>query len=400
MKIKPADRLKSVSEYYFSKKLKEIADMNARGLDVINLGIGSPDMAPSENTVEMLVRESRKKDTHAYQSYSGIPALREAFAQWYRKYFLVTLNPDKEILPLMGSKEGIMHISMAFLNPGDEVLIPNPGYPAYAAVSRLVNANIRHYELKEENNWLPDLEALEKTDLSDVKLMWINYPNMPTGARATKQLFKGLIDFGRRNNILIINDNPYSFILNEEHLSLLSIPGAEEVALEMNSLSKSHNMAGWRIGMVAGHQEYLQFILKVKSNMDSGMFKPLQMAAARALQEDDDWFADINRVYKARQKHIFRLLDYLKCSYDPNQTGMFVWAKIPAGSTGSEDFSNRILSESAVFITPGFIFGSCGEGYIRLSLCAEEARLKEAESRIKKTFSKTSIGTRLQRVPW
>lgn len=388
MKIKPADRLKSVSEYYFSKKLKEIADMNARGLDVINLGIGSPDMAPSENTVEMLVRESRKKDTHAYQSYTGIPALREAFAQWYQKYFQVTLNPDKEILPLMGSKEGIMHISMAFLNPGDGVLIPNPGYPAYAAVSRLMNANIRHYELKEENNWLPDLEALEKTDLSGVKLMWINYPNMPTGARATKQLFKDLIDFGHRNNILIINDNPYSFILNKEHLSLLSIPGAEEVALEMNSLSKSHNMAGWRIGMVAGHQEYIRSILKVKSNMDSGMFKPLQMAAARALQEDDDWFADINRVYKERQKHIFRMLDHLGCSYDPNQTGMFVWAKIPAGSDSSEMFSEKVLLESSVFMTPGFIFGSGGEGYIRLSLCAEEARLKEAESRIKKTFSK------------
>ena len=388
MKIKPADRLKSVSEYYFSRKLKEIADMNARGLDVINLGIGSPDMAPSENTVEMLVSESRKKDMHAYQSYTGIPALREAFAQWYQKYFHVALNSDKEILPLMGSKEGIMHISMAFLNPGDEVLVPNPGYPAYAAVARLVSANIRHYELKEETGWLPDLKALENTDLSGVKLMWINYPNMPTGAKATKQLFQDLIDFGHRNNILIINDNPYSFILNEEHLSLLSIPGAEEIALEMNSLSKSHNMAGWRIGMVAGHEEYIQSILKVKSNMDSGMFKPLQMAAARALKEGDDWFADVNRVYKERQTYIFRMLDHLECSYDPNQTGMFVWAKIPTGSGSSEKFSDNVLSQSSVFMTPGFIFGSGGEGYIRLSLCAEETSLKEAELRIKKAFSK------------
>lgn len=392
MKIKPAERLKSISEYYFSKKLKEIADMNARGLDVINLGIGSPDMAPSKNTVEMLVSESRKKDTHAYQSYMGIPALREAFAQWYQKYFKVTLNPEKEILPLMGSKEGIMHISMAFLNPGDEVLVPNPGYPAYAAVARLVSAKIRLYELKEENSWLPDLEILENTDLSGVKIMWINYPNMPTGAKATKQLFRDLIDFGHRNNILIINDNPYSFILNDDHLSLLNIPGSEEVALEMNSLSKSHNMAGWRIGMVAGHQEYIQSILKVKSNMDSGMFKPLQMAAAQALKEDDNWFADVNRVYKERQNYIFRMLDHLECSYDPNQTGMFVWAKLPTGYIDSEQFSDKVLKESSVFMTPGFIFGSGGEGYIRLSLCAEEERLKEAELRIKEAFGKEQVG--------
>ncbi|MBE0649524.1 MAG: aminotransferase class I/II-fold pyridoxal phosphate-dependent enzyme [Bacteroidales bacterium] len=389
MKIKAADRLQSVSEYYFSRKLKEIADMNAQGLDVINLGIGSPDMAPSQNTVETLVSESRKKDTHAYQSYVGIPALREAFAQWYQKYFHVSLNPGFEILPLMGSKEGIMHISMAFLNPGDGVLVPNPGYPAYAAVSRLVGADIKFYELKEENAWLPDLEVLQNMDLSEVKLMWVNYPNMPTGAKATKKLFQDLIDFGHKNNILIINDNPYSFILNEEHLSLLSIPEAMEVALEMNSLSKSHNMAGWRVGMVAGHQEYIQSVLKVKSNMDSGMFKPLQMAAAQALKEEEDWFAGINKVYKARQKHIFNMLDHLECSYDPNQTGMFVWAKIPAHCKGSENFSDKVLKESLVFMTPGFIFGSGGEDYIRLSLCAEEERLKEAESRIKKSFSKT-----------
>lgn len=389
MKIKTADRLKSVSEYYFSRKLKEIAAMNAQGQDVINLGIGSPDMAPSFNTVETLVCESRKKDTHAYQSYAGIPALREAFAQWYQKYFRVILDPDTEILPLMGSKEGIMHISMAFLNPGDEALVPNPGYPAYAAVAGLVGAKVRNYELKEEYAWLPDLEALQNTDLSGVKLMWINYPNMPTGAKATKQLFKDLIEFGQKNNILIINDNPYSFILNDEHLSLLSIPGSEEVALEMNSLSKSHNMAGWRVGMVAGHAAYIRSVLKVKSNMDSGMFRPLQMAAARALKENDDWFAGVNKVYRERQKHIFRMLDHLECSYDPNQTGMFVWAKIPSGCSGSEKFSDKVLKESSVFVTPGFIFGSGGEGYIRLSLCTEESRLIEAESRIKKTFSKT-----------
>ncbi len=389
MKIKTADRLESVSEYYFSRKLKEIAAMNTQGLDVINLGIGSPDMAPSLNTVETLVSESRKRENHAYQSYTGIPALREAFAQWYQKYFHVGLNPASEILPLMGSKEGIMHISMAFLNPGDEVLVPNPGYPAYAAVARLVDAKIRYYELKEENTWLPDLEAIQNTDLSKVKLMWVNYPNMPTGARATKQLFSDLIDFGHKNNILIVNDNPYSFILNEEHLSLLSIPGYDEVALELNSLSKSHNMAGWRVGMVAGHEEYIQSILKVKSNMDSGMFKPLQMAAAKALEEDDNWFADINKVYKERQKQIFRMLDHLECAYNPNQIGMFVWAKIPAHCSGSEKFSDKVLKESSVFMTPGFIFGSGGESYVRLSLCAEESRLMEAESRIKKTFSKT-----------
>jgi aspartate/methionine/tyrosine aminotransferase len=389
MKIKTADRLQSVSEYYFSRKLKEIADMNAQGFDVINLGIGSPDMAPSYKTVETLVSESRKSDNHAYQSYVGIPALREAFAQWYQKYFHVMLDPASEILPLMGSKEGIMHISMAFLNPGDGVLVPNPGYPAYAAVARLVGADIKFYELKEENAWLPDLEVLQNTDLSGVKLMWINYPNMPTGAKATKQLFQELIDFGHRNNILIVNDNPYSFILNEDHLSLLSIPEAKEVALEMNSLSKSHNMAGWRVGMVGGHAAYIQSILKVKSNMDSGMFKPLQMAAAQALKEGNDWFADVNRVYKERQKHIFRMLDHLECSYDPNQTGMFVWAKIPANGMGSESFSDKVLKESSVFMTPGFIFGRGGEGYLRLSLCAEVTRLKEAELRIKKTFSKT-----------
>ncbi len=389
MKIKTADRLQSVSEYYFSRKLKEIADLNARGLDVINLGIGSPDMAPSHNTVETLVSESRNKDNHAYQSYVGIPALRESFARWYQKYFHVVLDPASEVLPLMGSKEGIMHISLAFLNPGDGVLVPNPGYPAYAAVSRLVGADLRYYELKEANGWLPDLEALENTDLSGVKLMWVNYPNMPTGARATKKLFQELIAFGHRNDILIVNDNPYSFILNEDHLSLLSIPEAKEVALEMNSLSKSHNMAGWRVGMIGGHQEYIQSVLKVKSNMDSGMFKPLQMAAAEALKEDDHWFADVNRVYRERQQHIFRMLDHLECTYDRNQTGMFVWAKIPSHYAGSEIFSDKVLKESSVFMTPGFIFGSGGEGYIRLSLCAEEARLKEAEVRIKKTFSKT-----------
>lgn len=383
MRIKPAERLNFVSEYYFSQKLKEIDNMRAQGKDVINLGIGSPDLPPSEETIETLVTESRKSNNHAYQSYTGIPALREAFTNWYKKYFQVDLNPDKEILPLMGSKEGIMHVSMAFLNPGDEVLVPNPGYPAYAAVAQLVQANVKLYNLKESDSQ-PDWDALNSMDLGKVKLMWVNYPHMPTGKKATKKLFEKLVDFGLKNNILIVNDNPYSFILNEEHLSLLSVSQAKEIALELNSLSKSHNMSGWRIGMLAGNEEYIQSVLRVKSNMDSGMFKPLQLAAAKALSADGKWYKELNRVYTKRREKVFQLFDLLSCSYDVNQTGMFVWAKIPEPAKSAKEVSDRVLKEANVFITPGFIFGSNGERFLRISLCTEEARLEEAVNRISK----------------
>ncbi|GMT45190.1 MAG: aminotransferase [bacterium] len=383
MKIKTAHRLEVVSEYYFSRKLKEIAVLRQQGIDVINLGIGSPDMAPAEEVIETVVSESRKPENHAYQSYSGIPALREAYAKWYRDFFGVQLNPENEILPLMGSKEGIMHVSMAFLNPGDGVLVPNPGYPAYPAVARLLGARIRYFDLTEENRWYPDLDALEKTDLSGVKIMWVNYPNMPTGVRASTELFTTLTDFGLRHNILIVNDNPYSFILNEEQLSLLSIPGAKEIALELNSLSKSHNMAGWRLGMLAGHSEYVSAVLQVKSNMDSGMFKPLQLAAVKALQQPAGWYRQLNEIYRERREAAFEILNALQCTYDKNQTGMFVWAKIPEKSRDSEQFSDSILKKNQVFLSPGFIFGQGGVRYVRLSLCSEKSRLLEAASRIK-----------------
>jgi aspartate/methionine/tyrosine aminotransferase len=349
---------------------------------VINLGIGSPDMAPAEEVIETVASESRKPENHAYQSYSGIPELREAYANWYHDFFGVRLNPDSEILPLMGSKEGIMHISMAFLNPGDEVLVPNPGYPAYSAVARLLGAKVRYFDLSEDNHWYPDLAALEKTGLSGVKMMWVNYPNMPTGTRASTELFRKLTDFGIRHNILIVNDNPYSFILNDEQLSLLSVPGAKEIALELNSLSKSHNMAGWRLGMLAGHPEYVSAVLQVKSNMDSGMFKPLQLAAVKALRQPKSWYRQLNEIYRERREVAFEILNTLQCTYDKNQVGMFVWAKIPDESEGSEPFSDTILKKNQVFLTPGFIFGSGGTRYVRLSLCTEKSRLQEAAARI------------------
>ncbi len=382
MRIKTAQRLDVVSEYYFSRKLKEIAALRQQGIDVINLGIGSPDMAPAEEVIETVVSESRKPENHAYQSYSGIPALREAYANWYHNFFGVQLNPDNEILPLMGSKEGIMHISMAFLNPGDEVLVPNPGYPAYSAVARLLGAKVRYFDLSEDSHWYPDLAALEKTGLSGVKMMWVNYPNMPTGARASTELFRKLTDFGIRHSILIVNDNPYSFILNEEQLSLLSVPGAKEIVLELNSLSKSHNMAGWRLGMLAGHPEYVSAVLQVKSNMDSGMFKPLQLAAVKALRQPKSWYRQLNEIYRERREVAFEILNALQCTYDKNQVGMFVWAKIPDESEGSEQFSDTILEKNQVFLTPGFIFGSGGTRYVRLSLCTEKSRLQEAAARI------------------
>jgi LL-diaminopimelate aminotransferase len=382
MKIKTADRLNIVSEYYFSRKLKEIAALRASGVDVINLGIGSPDLAPAPVVVETLSAEARRHENHAYQSYSGILELRKAYSGWYRQFFGVSLNPENEILPLMGSKEGIMHISLAFLNPDDEVLVPNPGYPAYAAVAKLIGAKVRYFTLQENNRWFPDLEALEKTDLSKVKIMWVNYPNMPTGARASKEIFAGLVRFGHRHNILIVNDNPYSFILNDEPLSLLQVSKAKDVALELNSLSKSHNMAGWRLGMLAGHPEYLKAVLQVKSNMDSGMFKPLQLAAVKALQQPQSWYRKLNNTYRERRGTAFEIFDKLRCRYDKNQTGMFVWAKIPEEQESAQYFSDALLTNSKVFIAPGFIFGSAGERYLRLSLCTEVSRMQEVLKRI------------------
>ena len=383
MKVKPADRTASVQEYYFSQKLAQIDRMRREGLDVINLGIGSPDQPPSENTVSALIDEARKPTSHGYQSYSGIPALRKGFADWYKKYFHVSLNPDNEILLLMGSKEGIMHISMAFVNPGDEVLVPDPGYPTYSSVTNLVGGIVRKYELTEENSWLPDLKVLEKSDLSKVKLMWVNYPNMPTGARGSLELFEKLISFSRKHQILLVNDNPYSFILNNDYLSLLQVEGAKETALELNSLSKSHNMAGWRIGMVAGDSDYIKTILKVKSNMDSGMFLGMQMAAVDALKNEESWFNSVNSVYIKRKKIVEEIMDVLNCSYDKSQVGLFVWGRIPEEINNCEGFIEDILNTSHVFITPGFIFGEMGQRYIRISLCANEIRLEEARERLK-----------------
>jgi len=382
MKVKPADRTSSVQEYYFSKKLKQIDRMKAAGADIISLGIGSPDMAPSGNTLDRLYEEARKPTSHGYQSYIGIPALRKAFADWYMKYFHVVLDPDSEILPLMGSKEGIMHISMAFVNPGDEVLVPDPGYPAYASAANLVGGVVRNYELDERNNWHPDLDALEKSDLKNVKIMWINYPHMPTGAGATKELFGQLVAFGLRHNILLCNDNPYSFILNNNHNSILAADGAKDIAIELNSLSKSHNMAGWRMGMVAGDKEYISGILKVKSNMDSGMFLPLMAAAAEALRNPESWYDEINAVYKKRRIIVEEIMGTLNCTFDKHQTGLFLWGKIPGNIESSEIFTDEVLEKANVFITPGSVFGSKGKRYIRISLCAKEEVLEKAKERI------------------
>ncbi|HZY25816.1 MAG TPA: aminotransferase class I/II-fold pyridoxal phosphate-dependent enzyme [Bacteroidales bacterium] len=383
MKVKPADRTASVQEYYFSQKLAQIDRMRSEGLDVINLGIGSPDQPPSDNTVSALINEARKPTSHGYQSYSGIAALRKGFADWYKKYFHVSLNPDNEILLLMGSKEGIMHISMAFVNPGDEVLVPDPGYPTYSSVTNLVGGIVRKYVLTEENGWLPDLKALEKSDLSKVKIMWVNYPNMPTGVKGSVELFEKLVSFSSKHNILLVNDNPYSFILNNDYLSLLQVDGAKETSLELNSLSKSHNMPGWRIGMVAGNSDYIKTILKVKSNMDSGMFLGMQMAAVDALKNEEPWYTSINEVYRKRKKIVEEIMDLLKCHYDKSQVGLFVWGRIPGEIINCEVFIEEILNTSHVFITPGFIFGDAGQRYIRISLCANEKRLEEAKERLK-----------------
>lgn len=385
--IVPATRLNSVSEYYFSKKLKEIADLNAAGKNIISLGIGSPDMPPSEQTINALCEEAKKPHVHGYQSYIGIPELRQGFAKWYKKWFNVELNPNNEIQPLIGSKEGILHVSMAFLNPGDGVLVPNPGYPTYVSVSNLVQANVISYNLDEENNWEPNFDELEKMDLSNVKLMWVNYPNMPTGASASVELFDKLVAFGKKHGIIICNDNPYSFILNENRLSLLAAKGAKDICIEMNSMSKSHNMPGWRIGMLASNAQFIEWILRVKSNVDSGMFRPLQIAAVEALNNSEEWHKEMNiNLYAKRRTLAENILDKIGCTYDKKQVGMFLWGKIPASYSGAEELADKILYEANVFVTPGFIFGNRGERYIRLSLCCTEQNLQEALNRIEKVI--------------
>jgi len=382
--IVPAKRLETVSEYYFSKKLREVADMNAAGKQVINLGIGNPDMPPSEATIEALCAEARKPDTHGYQSYVGIPELRQGFADWYGKWYGVRLNAATEIQPLIGSKEGILHITLAFVNPGDAVLVPNPGYPTYTSASSLCEADIITYDLQEDNNWQPDFEALETMDLSRVKLMWVNYPNMPTGANGSVELFEKLVAFGKKHHIVICNDNPYSFILNDRKISILSIEGARDICIELNSMSKSHNMAGWRMAMLASNATFIGWILKVKSNVDSGMYRPLMVGAVAALKNSGEWHAEMNRVYAHRRELACRIMDALECSYDTNQVGMFVWAKIPDRYADSGELADEVLYGKNVFITPGFIFGDKGSRYVRISLCCTEEMLRAVIERLAK----------------
>lgn len=380
--MQTASRLNGIGEYYFSQKLREIDELNKQGKNIINLGIGSPDQPPHQDVIKVLQEESAKPNVHAYQNYKGSPILRKAFADWYKKYYAVNLNIDTEILPLIGSKEGIMHICMTYLNDGDEVLVPNPGYPTYRSAVKLAGGVCIDYELKEENNYFPDFDALEKADLSKVKLMWVNYPQMPTGKLPTRQLFEQLIAFGKKSNILICHDNPYSFILNKEPMSILSIDGAKEVALELNSLSKSQNMAGWRVGVLCAAKERIEEVLRFKSNMDSGMFLPLQLAAAKALSLDEDWYESVNKIYSERRKKVYELLDLLQCGYSKEQAGMFMWAKIPGSYKDGYAVSDDVLYNSNVFITPGGIFGSAGNQYIRISLCAPVAKFEEAIDRI------------------
>jgi LL-diaminopimelate aminotransferase len=391
MKVKPAIRTESVQEYYFSRKLRQIDEMRKAGRNVINLGIGSPDQPPSANTIEGLYSEALKPNAHGYQSYNGIPALRKAFSDWYKKYFRVELDPESEILPLMGSKEGIMHISMAFVNPGDEVLVPNPGYPTYASVTNLVGGVVRYYNLEEKTGWLPDLKKIESEGVDKVKLMWVNYPHMPTGTNGSVKLFQDMIAFAARKGILLINDNPYSFILNKDYRSVLAVEGAKEIALELNSLSKSHNMPGWRIGMIAGHRDYIKNILKVKSNMDSGIFRAMQVAAAEALGNPPEWYDMMNKAYVERRKIVEEIMNTIGCSVNKSQVGLFLWGRLPEKIASCEEFVEDILVNVNVFLTPGFIFGSNGERYIRISLCADESTLNEAHRRIKEYLKKQPV---------
>ncbi len=383
--IQPAERLSLVSEYYFSRKLKEVARLNAEGHDIISLAIGSPDMPPSEKTVEKLCEVARQADAHGYQPTMGTPELREAMADFYKRWYGVDLDPATEIQPLIGSKEGILHVTLAFVNPGDEVLVPNPGYPTYTSLSRLLGAKVVNYDLSADNDWQPDFDALEKMDLSRVKLMWTNYPNMPTGANAQRQTYERLVQFAREKGIVVVNDNPYSFILNEEPLSLLQVPGAKECCIEFNSMSKSHNMPGWRVGLCATNATFISWILKVKSNIDSGTFRGLQLAAAEAYRNTPEWHRQANiTTYASRRRYAEQIMQALGCAYDPKQVGMFLWGRIPGSYANAEQLTERVLHEARVFITPGFIFGSNGERYIRISLCAKEEKLEAALRRIER----------------
>jgi LL-diaminopimelate aminotransferase len=380
--IQTSKRLEGIGEYYFSQKLREIDELNKQGKAVINLGIGSPDLPPHPDVIKVLQEESAKPNVHAYQSYKGSPVLRKAMSDWYKRWYNVELNPETEVLPLIGSKEGIMHICMTYLNEEDEVLIPNPGYPTYNSAVKLAGGKAITYDLKEELDWHPDLDAVEAMDLSKVKLMFVNYPHMPTGKIPDAVFFQQLVAFAKKNRILIIHDNPYSFILNEHPKSLLSIPGAMEVVLELNSLSKSQNMAGWRVGMLCGAKERIEEVLRFKSNMDSGMFLPVQLAAAKALSLGKEWYDSVNAVYRKRREKAFQLLDLLQCSYSKDQSGMFVWAKVPANYKSGFELSDQVLHTSHVFITPGGIFGNAGDGYVRVSLCSTEEKFDESIKRI------------------
>ena len=380
--IKTASRLEGISEYYFASKLREIAQMRADGHPVINLGIGSPDLPPAAEVTTSLTNAAASPTAHGYQSYTGIPALRAAWVDWYSRHYQVTLGSVDQVLPLIGSKEGIVHIAMTFLEPGDVALAPNPGYPAYRAATQLAGASVKYYDLDAGNNWYPRLDLLEKEDLSKVKIMWVNYPHMPTGAPGTPAVFEAIVKFAKKHNILVVNDNPYSFILNNQPASILSVPGSEEVAIELNSLSKSHNMAGWRVGAVLGREDYLTAILRFKSNMDSGQFLPVQQAAISALSLPDSWYIGLNEIYAIRQQQAFAILSELDCQFDPKQQGMFVWAKVPDIWKDGYELSDHLLYTTHVFLTPGGIFGSAGERYVRISLCQDTSIFKEALGRL------------------
>ena len=382
MNIKPSERVASVQEYYLQRKMKEVAALNAAGADIVSLGVGGPDMPPPPAAVETLCAEARRASTHGYQVTAGIREYRDAWARFYARHYGVELDPDTMIQPMIGSKEAILHITMAFINPGDIALVPDPGYPTYTSASRLAGAVVRPYSLTAENGWMPDFDALEQTPLEGVKLMWLNYPHMPTGTPALRSVFEKAVEFGRRHDIVIAHDSPYSFILNDAPMSILQVPGATDVALELNSLSKTFNMAGWRMGMVASNPQYIGWILKVKSNVDSGQFKPVMLAAAAALDADDAWFYALNASYTERRSIAERIMTALGCTFDPSQRGLFLWGRIPDSEAGSEAMADRVLRDYRVFITPGFIFGKNGERYIRISLCAPPARLEEALRRI------------------
>ena len=383
--IQPAQRLSLVQEYYFSRKLKEVAQLNAQGLDIVSLAIGSPDMPPSKRTIDKLCEVAANPNAHGYQPTMGTPELRQAMAAFYKKWYGVELNPNTEIQPLIGSKEGILHTTLAFVNPGDEVLVPNPGYPTYTSLSKILGAKVVNYNLLENNGWQPDFEGLEQMDLSRVKLMWTNYPNMPTGGAARMETYEQLVAFAQKHGIVVVNDNPYSFILNEKPLSLLQVPGAKDCCIEFNSMSKSHNMPGWRVGMCCTNATFISWILKIKSNIDSGTFRGIQLAAAEALQHNDaEWHHEANiNTYLRRRKIAEEIMTTLGCTFDPNQVGMFLWGKIPDKYNNVEDLTERVLHEARVFITPGFIFGTNGERYIRISLCAKDDKIREALQRIK-----------------